>query len=591
MTGTPTVQQRARSTLWLGAGAVTFGVGAALTCGSAVAHADNSSVGSSQRHDSGVLASASPTGTRSSAGSFHTSTTPAVRAAASSALRGSTPPVAVRSISAATADQTPNPGLALLDNLNNTVQTLTGRPLVGEGAAGTTDAQGVGTPGGPGGWLYGNGGAGGTSTAAGAAGGAGGAAGLVGNGGAGGVGGWGGAGGVGGTGGLLYGNGGAGGAGGPTGTGGAGGNALLFGSGGPGGLGGETAQGGSGGRGGLLSGNGGAGGNGGVLASGGSGGAAGLFGKHGATGANGGAPAIAVSYTTTNNYSTVQVSIGGQAPVAIEVDTGSSGLLIPITQIDVSNLEPTGITNYTEYGGSQRDYYTEYRTSVDYGNGMVTQSTVIGVIDRVTELKDGSWVDVPQEDWTNPKYAIDAVMGVCWGADGGGLTSPIHDLPAGLNQGFLMNLPVAQLVFGANPLTPVTAVSGWYATTLAAQVSYQGVQSAITPIVKNVVIDSGGLGGYIPRDVLPSTLSDYSVGDTLPVGTTISYFTPDGQTLLFSTTITQDQYDADNGPFVSSFSDGANTGIAPFLLGPIYFSYTPADFGTATFDYAPATSP
>ncbi|WP_231748844.1 PecA family PE domain-processing aspartic protease [Mycobacterium sp. M26] len=296
-----------------------------------------------------------------------------------------------------------------------------------------------------------------------------------------------------------------------------------------------------------------------------------------------------MSYTTANNYSTVQVSIGGQAFLPIEVDTGSSGLLIPITQIDVSTLEPTGVTNITEYGGSQRDYYTEYRTSIDFGNGMVTQSTVIGVIDRVTELKDGVWVEVPQEDWTKPKYAIDAVMGVCWGADGGGLSSPIHDLPTGLNQGFLLNLPATQLVFGANPLTPVTTVSGWYATTLAAQVSYRGVDSAITPIVKNVVIDSGGLGGSVPRDVLPSTLSDYEVDDYLPVGTTVSYYTSDGQTLLFSTTVTQEQYDAGNAPSVSSFSDGANTGIAPFLLGPIYFSYTPADFGTVYFNYAPAT--
>src|SRR5882757_3769838 len=64
----------------------------------------------------------------------------------------------------------------LLSAVNGPIQTLTGRPLIGNGASGTTNAQGVGTPGGPGGWLSGNGGIGGNSTSSGATGGAGGAA-------------------------------------------------------------------------------------------------------------------------------------------------------------------------------------------------------------------------------------------------------------------------------------------------------------------------------------------------------------------------------------------------------------------------------
>ncbi|TVS86630.1 PE family protein, partial [Mycobacterium helveticum] len=60
---------------------------------------------------------------------------------------------------------------------------FTGRPLFGNGANGTT-VNGVGTAGGAGGWLFGNGGTGGTSTNPGATGGAGGAGGwLFGNGG------------------------------------------------------------------------------------------------------------------------------------------------------------------------------------------------------------------------------------------------------------------------------------------------------------------------------------------------------------------------------------------------------------------------
>lgn len=73
--------------------------------------------------------------------------------------------------------------------VNGTFVADTGRPLFGDGANGYTNAQGVGTPGGAGGWLWGNGGTGGNSTAIGANGGAGGSAMFFGNGGGGGTGG------------------------------------------------------------------------------------------------------------------------------------------------------------------------------------------------------------------------------------------------------------------------------------------------------------------------------------------------------------------------------------------------------------------
>ncbi|MEK0596655.1 PE family protein, partial [Mycobacterium ulcerans] len=83
----------------------------------------------------------------------------------------------------------------VLGVINAPTQTLLGRPLIGDGAAGT-----VANPnGGAGGFLYGNGGNGFSQTTAGVAGGAGGAAGLIGNGGMGGAGGAGAAGGAGGT--------------------------------------------------------------------------------------------------------------------------------------------------------------------------------------------------------------------------------------------------------------------------------------------------------------------------------------------------------------------------------------------------------
>ncbi|BBC63738.1 hypothetical protein MMRN_06340 [Mycobacterium marinum] len=72
-------------------------------------------------------------------------------------------------------------GQALLREVNARSQELLGRPMIGDGAAGTA----ANPNGGAGGLLYGNGGAGYSQPTPGLAGGAGGAAGLIGNGGAG----------------------------------------------------------------------------------------------------------------------------------------------------------------------------------------------------------------------------------------------------------------------------------------------------------------------------------------------------------------------------------------------------------------------
>jgi hypothetical protein len=394
------------------------------------------------------------------------------------------------------------------------VAALTGRPIIGNGANGITNAQGVGTPGGAGGWLYGNGGRGGDSTANWEPGGAGGSAGLVGNGGPGG-------------------------------------------SGGPGGLG------GAGGAGGLL------------------------FGQHGATGAAGVAiPAtVQLTYTTGNNYATVNLSVGGES-VTAEVDTGSGGLVIPVTELNTQAIQnlgsPVGSASI-EYGANgdfETYYYTEYKTPVNFGNGIVTQPTTIGVVTKVTS----NGTVLPQSQWAAD--GVNAVMGVGTGeADAQDLASPVLALPGSLSQGFLIDEPAGVLEFGANPLPAVTSVSGgYYSTTLDVQISYDGSQSGMEAINNNAIIDSGGLGGYAPRDVLPQPLSGYSVNDELPVGSTISVYTPTGAE-LYTTTVTTAEYNAGNGPTVGINSDGFSTGILPFLEGPIYFSYSPSGTGTAVFDF------
>lgn len=447
----------------------------------------------------------------------------------------------------------------LLINLPTNV--LVGRPLIGNGVNGTTTAQGVGTPGGAGGLLIGFGGNGGDSIAAGVPGGAGGPAGLLGTGGTGGMGGLGAPGGAGGTGGWLYGFGGPGGIGGPFSTGGPGGAAMLLGTGGVGGLGGELGgTGGAGGRGGLLYGNGGAGGTGGVEGGlGGAGGVAPLIGVNGATGAVGGAPTISmqVNQQTGNPY--VNVSIGGAPSTQVILDTGSAGLIVPPQDVNFTSLGASTGQNQITYGdgfNTRTEYFNLYTTTVNFGNGIVTVPTTVGVV--YAETIGGNPV---------PASQATAVLGI--GVNVTAFTSPVQALPGNLNQGVLINAPANTVQFGPNPLPAFTSVTGAPITTL--RVSVNGG----TPVtLSGSFVDSGGLWGD-----LPASLGTGSVNGNVPQGTTFAVYTAGGVPLYSETVTAAAAPEVVSGPNASF-----NTGIAPFLLYPIYLSYSPSGTGTIFFD-------
>ena len=456
------------------------------------------------------------------------------------------------------------------------VKDVTGRPLFGPGTNGTTTVDGVGTPGGGGGWLIGNGGDGGDSFAEGAPGGAGGAAGLIGRGGTGGLGGWDAPGGTGGTGGLLWGRGGDGGIGGPFANGGIGGNAVLFGAGGAGGMGGEIGgTGGTGGQGGMLAGNGGAGGTGGVLGgSGGLGGKAGLLGLHGATGAAGGDATVTLTMSDTRPE--LEISVNGGPEFKAFVDTGSTASLFPSDDVNTASLGAPIATNQTYEFGQPGDEtvvtYDLYKGSLNFGNGIVTKSEPIGVITSEThngepsaeEALIGTGANTPSDEFP---------------------TSPVQGLPGVLNQGILVNEPGHYFQFGPNPLDSFASVSGSPKTDdLLISVNGGNFQSA-----NEGFIDTGGTHGSIPDNLLPPPLSDIPVGDHLPAGTIITVKTDSGTVLYTEHTSPEpnamqvaasdmDQSDPESGHF--------NSGNYPYSIMPIYTSYSPSG-GTTYFDIEP----
>ncbi|WP_156687294.1 PecA family PE domain-processing aspartic protease [Mycobacterium sp. Marseille-P9652] len=373
----------------------------------------------------------------------------------------------------------------ILAVVNAPTNMLLGRPLIGDGADGVTNARGVGTPGGPGGILMGNGGHGGNSTAAGAPGGAGGPAGLIGNGG----------------------------------PGGAGGPAALGGPGGPGGL----------------------------------------FGSPGASGPLGLAT-VPLQLQGQDLY--VNVSVGGGPSVPVIVDTGSRGLILPPQDVNLASLgAPTGQGSVT-YGGLGNllvENYNTYTTTVNFGNGLVTQPTTIAVVTSITQNFVFSY----------PASQAPAILGV--GANGyGPASSPVTALPGAFGQGLLIDEPTGTVQFGPNPLTPYASVTGAPITTLDIRINGGGLQQTT-----GAYIDSGGLGGTVPDNLGPPNAGGY-----LPAGTSVAVYTSDGSKLLYTTTVGSQQTAISSSTLGGFF----NTGIAPFLQHPIYLSYSPTGYGTIVFD-------
>jgi hypothetical protein len=392
----------------------------------------------------------------------------------------------------------------------------------------------------------------------------------------------------GGAAGLLFGNGGDGFSESTPGvTGGAGGNAGLIGNGGTGGAGGTGASGGAGGLGGWL------------------------FGKDGTAGVgtpvNATVPLTQVT-TSVGNLGTiagqVSISVNGGKTVPVTVDTGSAGLVLPINDIGLQHLGlPTGFHMFT-YGTSQQnltEFAVSFDTTINFGNGIVTAPTEVNVpifsvehlnlslINPISIPLPGglspieissipltlAYPDIPPFTHTFPLGGSGAVGILGVGPSALAPSNPVTTaLPGQLSQGVLINAPGHYLEFGPNPLTPGVSVPGSPITTLDVQIN-NGPLTAVT-----AAIDSGGQYGSIPSSLVGSTVPvtlpglPVSFGQALPVGTQISVYTSNGQTLLyqFTTTATQSPVVTPGTPSASNIF---NTGFVPFMDQPIYIANGP----------------
>ena len=396
-----------------------------------------------------------------------------------------------------------------------------------------------------------------------------------GNGGGGGAGGNAGAGGSG----AHSGAGGNAGAGGGGGDGGDGGNTTLAGTnvhggaagdGGVGGAAGGVATGGAGANGGD-GGNGGAGGGGGTVGNNGANGAHGAGGAGSGGGANGAGPtgplnATIPLYLQSGGISPiVYISINGGAPVAVQIDTGSTGLTLLGSSSGLGNSVHSGSASYAGLNGQSYSYHT-YDTTVGFCDkagacpeGLVTDPTAVNIVDPSSNTLMTNYFN---------QYGIVGVLGI--GPNNGytGTSTIISALPGALNQGVLIDETTGQVTFGPNPMTPEISLPG--SPFVETMVSINGG----TPVPVSTSIDSGGMYGALPPSLFPSA----GIGSQVPVGTVISVYTADGETLLYSYTTT-----ATNGPYIWS-DTSMNSGYYPFSQDPIYIDYRPSGFGATVIN-------
>lgn len=286
---------------------------------------------------------------------------------------------------------------------------------------------------------------------------------------------------------------------------------------------------------------------------------------------NGQVYALRLMKTVFTTQQIVYISVNGGPAVPVLLDSGSSGLTIINRYVGQKDLGPPGEKGTSSYGDSTVSVtysYTKYSTTVDFGGGAVTAPFDVRVVDPSSEA---SYLN-----YSNAGVGVVGTLGI--GVNVGSGPTMTALLPGELKDGVLMyeNLigPYGLVVFGPNPLPSKGSVSGGPIGDWQVRIN-DG-----TPVPLRGNVDSGGVWGGLP---------DYAVGDAaqgrkLKPGTRVSVYTADGLTLLYTYVVgTNNSPDIYNSE--TATQSRPNTGNIPFQLGPVYIDYgTPDRLGAMHFD-------
>lgn len=271
----------------------------------------------------------------------------------------------------------------------------------------------------------------------------------------------------------------------------------------------------------------------------------------------------------------VNASIAGGSAVPLLVDTGSGGLVVPESDLGASNLWqllldygfPSHIGESGYSGGVDYLYMTFNNVPVDYGDGALTTTGPVDV--EFYSWEPGDFGSLFSNDAFQNFLSGNDVSGILGIGDNtaGPTTSPFESLG-----NVTIDIPGKELIVGGDPVSGTSLVGA------PISADYISIDGGPLQAVSND-IDSGGVTGTIPASLLTSSEYDSTTGLVNP-GTTIGVYADKGGTdLLYSYSVT-----AANDPFVVSGST-MDSGVEPFLLGPISMTYSPSGTGTTIFGY------
>jgi PE-PGRS C-terminal aspartyl peptidase-like domain len=272
----------------------------------------------------------------------------------------------------------------------------------------------------------------------------------------------------------------------------------------------------------------------------------------------------------------VNATVAGGSSVPLLVDTGSSGLVIPYTDLGSTTTQqltdlfdlgvPTGFGESGFSGGVDYLYLTYDNVPVDYAGGLDTTAPVeVEVFSWPTSLSSSTEF---QELFSNTAFQdflssndVNGILGIGDNVSGGAGESPLE--AAGYD-GVLVNIPGHDLIVSdTNPGTAIDTLpnSGATPTTdLTETVTNSAGQQVGTGSVSDDV-DSGGVYGTIPSTISSSTLAQ---GDTVAVY--------DGTKELYSYVVGTDSLNQSESPIVVSGSS-IDSGVEPFEQEPIFIDY------------------
>ena len=269
----------------------------------------------------------------------------------------------------------------------------------------------------------------------------------------------------------------------------------------------------------------------------------------------------------------VDVKVAGGRKATLLVDTGASGLVTTIDKVDAANLGPKTGGGNSCFSGGLCYHYDTYNATVDLGDGAVGTAPV-NIVTNNDEYPDSVANFKSFFSW-----GADGILGVGANTAGPGPAPiPTAAMPGELSDGVLIYENAypfglgGYMILGPN-LFPT-------------KVSLPGAPDAYVKVSVNngpkkdgaAIIDSGGVYGTLNRSLYSTPPP---VGDSVPAGTKIDVYSPDGNTLLYSYT-TQDE--PANTPFIDTGL--FNTGNAPYAQNPIYLNYGATPYGIGSTDFS-----